>query len=116
MLIKNPQGWESQNAKSTPERTYMNRRQLLAGLDLLASAWVLKRIADAASVRQNTEYNVGDRPVTEEWAATGYNNFYEFNAEGQGSGQEPVGKFQTSPWSVQVSDWSTSRRRSISTN
>jgi len=101
MLIKISRGWEIPEREVTSEATYLNRRQMLARLGLAGLGAQL--IANAASVRQNTSYNVGDRPVTEEWAATGYNNFYEFNAEDKEAVKGLVGKFVTSPWSVKVS-------------
>src|SRR5437667_11692161 len=70
MLIRIPRGWEIPEREVTPQATYLNRRQLLAGLGLVGIGGRL--IAAAASVKQNTEFNTGDRPVTEEWAATGY--------------------------------------------
>ena len=101
MLIKIPRGWEIPEREATPESGYMNRRQLLAGLGLAGIGGQL--IANAATVKQNTEFHVGDRPVTEEWAATGYNNFYEFDPENKERVKDLVGKFVTSPWTVKVS-------------
>lgn len=101
MLIKNPKGWEIPEREATPEATYLNRRQLLAGLGL--AGFGLARGASLGAIRQNNDYNVGDRPVTPEYAATGYNNFYEFNAEDKEAVKDLVGKFVTSPWSVKVS-------------
>ena len=101
MLIKIPRGWEIPERQATPESAYLNRRQLLAGLGLAGIGGQM--IARAATVKQNAEYNVGDRPVTEEWAATGYNNFYEFDPENKERVKDLVGKFVTSPWSVKVS-------------
>jgi len=101
MLIKIPRGWEIPEREATPESTYLNRRQLLAGLGLAGIGGQM--IARAASLKQNNEFQVGDRPVTEEWAATGYNNFYEFDPENKERVKDLVGKFVTSPWTVKVS-------------
>ena len=104
MLIKIPQGWEIPEREATPEATYLNRRQLLAGLGLAGmGGQLIATAATTAAVRQNTEFNTGDRPVTEEWAATGYNNYYEFDAENKENVKNLVGKFNVSPWSVKVS-------------
>ena len=82
MLIKIPRGWEIPEREATPEATYLNRRQLLAGLGLAGiGGQLIATAATTAAVKQNSEFNTGDRPVTEEWAATGYNNYYEFDAE-----------------------------------
>ena len=91
MLIKIPRGWEIPERQATPESAYMSRRQLLARLGLAGIGGQM--IAHAAAVKQNTEYNVGDRPVTEEWAATGYNNYYEFDPENKERVKDLVGKF-----------------------
>ena len=101
MLIKIPRGWELPEREVTPQATYLNRRQLLAGLGLAGIGGTL--IANAAALKQNTEFNTGDRPVTDEWAATGYNNYYEFDPENKERVKDLVGKFVVSPWSVKVS-------------
>jgi len=101
MLIKIPRGWETPEREATPQSAYLNRRQLLAGLGLAGLG--SQMIARAASVKQNTEFNVGDRPVTEEWVASAYNNYYEFDAENKERVKDLVGKFVTSPWTVKVS-------------
>ncbi|MGH9662556.1 MAG: protein-methionine-sulfoxide reductase catalytic subunit MsrP, partial [Bryobacteraceae bacterium] len=43
-----------------------------------------------------------DRPITEEWAATGYNNFYEFDPQDKQAVKDKVGAFVTSPWKIDV--------------
>lgn len=101
MLIRIPKGWEIPEREATPESIYVNRRQLIKKLGLVGIGASLA--ASAASVRQNTEFTVPERPVTEEWAATGYNNFYEFDPERKEAVKDLVGKFQTSPWTVTVS-------------
>jgi methionine sulfoxide reductase catalytic subunit len=54
--------------------------------------------------KRNPEFTL-DRPITEEWAATGYNNFYEFHPTDKEAVKNRVGAFVTSPWKVEVSGW-----------
>ena len=42
-----------------------------------------------------------DRPITPQWAATGYNNFYEFTLQKERV-KDMVGKFTIDPWTIQV--------------
>ena len=112
MLIKIPRGWEIPEREATPESVFTNRRQILQaagflGMEgLLAQAMAGRALAaDAADVyaaKRNPDYTL-DRPITEEFAATGYNNFYEFDAEKKENVKNLVGKFVTTPWKIQVS-------------
>jgi sulfoxide reductase catalytic subunit YedY len=103
MLIRIPKGWEMPEREATPESVYVNRRQILraAGLAALPSL----AMADAGNLypaKQNPEFKL-DRPVTEEFAATGYNNYYEFHPFDKEAVKDRVGKFVTSPWTIEVS-------------
>ena len=51
--------------------------------------------------RRNPEF-VLDRPITPEFASTGYNNFYEFNGTDKKAVKNLVGKFVTRPWTLEV--------------
>jgi len=105
MLIKIPRGWEIPECEATPEDIYLNRRTLLKAGGFLTMQGLLAAATDGKSpypAKQNPEFTL-DRPVTEEWASTGYNNFYEFNAENKQAVKDEVGKFITSPWKIQVS-------------
>lgn len=103
MLIRIPRDWEIPEREATPESVYRSRRQILAAAGFLGAG----RLLGAAETkglypaRRNPEYTL-DRPVTEEWAATGYNNFYEFDPENKEAVKDKVGAFVTSPWSVEV--------------
>lgn len=102
MLIKIPHGWEIPEREATPESVYLNRRQLLQAAGFLGAEGLLAA-ADAGGrypAKRNPEFTL-DRPITEEWAATGYNNFYEFGLEKEGV-RNRVGPFQVSPWKVEV--------------
>lgn len=103
MLIKKVRGWEIPERLATPETTYLNRRTLLKsagflGLDRLLAAGTEKSPYPA---KHNPEFTL-DRPITEEWAAESYNNFYEFNQEDKSAVKDLVGKFQISPWKTEV--------------
>ena len=98
MLIKIPRGWEIPEREATPESVYHNRRAFLkaagfAGLGSLLEA--------ATPAKRNEKYEL-DRPITEEWAATGFNNFYEFTLDKQRV-KDMVGPFVISPWKIEVS-------------
>ena len=101
MLIKIPRGWEIPEREATPEHVYLNRRTLLKAAGFLTMEGLLAA-AGPYPAKRNESYKL-DRPITEEWAATGYNNFYEFNADNKQAVKDEVGKFVTRPWKVQVS-------------
>src|SRR4051812_13367789 len=105
MLIKIPHGWEIPEREATPESAFLNRRTLLKAAGFLTMEGLLAAATEGKSpypAKQNPEFTL-DRPITEEWASTGYNNFYEFNAENKQAVKDEVGKFVTSPWKTQVS-------------
>jgi sulfoxide reductase catalytic subunit YedY len=106
MLIRIPKGWEIPEREATPEAAFLNRRQILAAAGFLGGLLETEDAARADSkslypAKRNPEFTL-DRPITEEWAATSYNNFYEFNAEDKGAVKNLVGSFTTSPWSIDV--------------
>jgi sulfoxide reductase catalytic subunit YedY len=96
MLIRIPKGWEIPEREATPESAWLSRRDLVKGLALAAAAAPL-----SAAVKQNSEFTL-DRPVTAEWAATSYNNYYEFHPTDKSAVKDTVGKFKTKPWSIEV--------------
>ncbi|HYM13253.1 MAG TPA: protein-methionine-sulfoxide reductase catalytic subunit MsrP [Bryobacterales bacterium] len=107
MLIKIPKGWEIPEREATPEAASQNRRVFLetlgfAGLDALVASSLKAAVTNHPlyPAKRNPKYEL-DRPITPEWAATGYNNFYEFTIEKQVV-KDLVDKFQISPWKVEV--------------
>ena len=102
MLIRIPKGWEIPEREATPEHVYYNRRQILAaaGFSLLGES--LHGANGPYPAKHNDEYKV-DGKITEEFAATGYNNYYEFHPTDKEAVKNNVGAFVTSPWSVDVS-------------
>jgi sulfoxide reductase catalytic subunit YedY len=102
MLIRVPKNWEIPERDATPEQVYLNRRQILRAAGLLGAGGLLGAAAPGPyPARRNPEFTL-DRPITEEWAATSYNNFYEFDAMDKAAVKNKVGKFVTSPWQVEV--------------
>ncbi len=102
MLIKIAKGWEIPERNATPESVYLNRRQLLlaagfVGLEAAALANDPKKLYPA---KRNPDFHI--QPLTEEWAATSYNNFYEFDPVDKQAVKDKVGAFQTSPWKIEV--------------
>lgn len=101
MLIRIPKGWEIPERQATPESAYLNRRQLLAAAGLLTTGSLLAQPKPLFPAPRNPTFTL-DRPITPEAAATGFNNFYEFDMNDKQAVKDKVAKFVTSPWSVEV--------------
>jgi sulfoxide reductase catalytic subunit YedY len=95
MLIRIPKSWEIAEREATPESAYWSRREILKAAGFLASPLA------ALAVNRNPEFTL-DRPITEEWAATGFNNFYEFHPTDKTAVKNRVGKFKPMPWTIEV--------------
>lgn len=91
MLLRFPKDWQIPESLATPESIYLNRRQLLA-------AALLPSMLPAAT--RNPDFTL-DRPLTEEWAATSYNNYYEFSIDKQAIKKLAVG-FKPRPWTLEI--------------
>jgi sulfoxide reductase catalytic subunit YedY len=105
MLLKTPSGWEIPDREATPESAYLGRRKLLKTMGFLGmqalSAQAFGAIApDLYPAKQASKYTL-DRPVTPEFAGTGYNNFYEFTLD-KPRVKDLVEGFQIEPWKVEV--------------
>jgi len=104
MLIKTPPDWQILENKATPEPVYQNRRQLLKAAGFFGASTLLKAATGEKNpypAPRNQEFTL-DRPITPDWAAESYNNFYEFNQEDKMAVKKMVGNFQISPWNVEV--------------
>lgn len=104
MWIKKRKDWEIPERETTPEHVHLNRREVLAAAGFLGMEQLLSAATDGQRpypAKRNPEFKL-DRPITDEAAATGYNNFYEFDSQNKENVKNLVGKFQTRPWSVQV--------------
>ena len=103
MLIKIRKGWEIPEREATPEHVFMNRRDILKAAGFLGAERLLAGAEGQPlyPAKRNAEFTL-DRPVTEEFAATGYNNFYEFDAQDKQAVRHKVGNFVISPWKIEV--------------
>ena len=103
MLIRIPKGWEMPEREATPEQVFLNRRSLLKAAGFFGTEGLLAAAKEEGPypAKRNPEFTL-DRPITEEWAATGYNNFYEFHPTDKEAVKNRVGAFVTSPWKVDV--------------
>ncbi len=100
MLVRIRRGWEIPEREATPERVYLNRRQWLHAAGILGGS-ALGLAANPYPARRNAEFTL-DRPITEEWAATSYNNFYEFDPEDKAAVKRKVAAFQVHPWRIEI--------------
>lgn len=100
MLIRIPRGWRIPERDVTPESANRSRRDLLIAAGLLSAEGL-----PAAGASRNPEFapDKVERPITEEWAVTSYNNFYEFDPNNKEAVKDKTGKFTTSPWKIDVS-------------
>ncbi|MCP5117676.1 MAG: protein-methionine-sulfoxide reductase catalytic subunit MsrP [bacterium] len=101
MLIRIPKGWEIPESEATPEDVYLNRRRLLKAAGLAGMGSLLGAAEGQYPAKRNPAFTL-DRPLTPEWVATGFNNYYEFHPTDKQAVKERVGKFVTSPWRIEV--------------
>ena len=112
MAVHFPRGWELPGSAVTPERVFLNRRQIVQGLaagSIVAAAPGLAlatRDSDDPSaglypVARNERFPAGEgRELTAERKATRYNNFYEF-----GTSKEiwkAAQALKIRPWEVRI--------------
>jgi sulfoxide reductase catalytic subunit YedY len=109
MLIRIPRGWEIREREATPESAFLHRRRFLGNLGAMGALLARPGIgtADPAPTgpagltsRRNSDYDVEMGRLTGAFAATHYNNFYEFSE--QKDVYKHVEKFETRPWTVEV--------------
>ena len=107
-MLRRHQSWHLSASLVTPESTYLNRRQVLAGLgftgaSLVASSFLSSPGAAAPitgfPAMRNENYSL-DRPLTDESDATSYTNFYEFGSSKNIS--RKAQKLKTDPWEVTI--------------
>jgi methionine sulfoxide reductase catalytic subunit len=91
MWIRKVRDWDVTERELTPESVYLNRRHLLGMMGLPG-------LLGGAS--RNPEFTL-DRPLTEEWAATSYNNYYEFSTDKQAI-KGLAKDFKPRPWTLEV--------------
>ncbi len=115
MLIKVKRGWELSENLATPEKLFINRRQIskaIAAGSLLSTSALLATTYRTDAYEKNinsplvnklaprNEKFVLDRPLTSEKYATTYNNYYEFGSHKNIWKQAQ--KLTTNPWKVSV--------------
>ncbi|MGH9718843.1 MAG: protein-methionine-sulfoxide reductase catalytic subunit MsrP [Bryobacteraceae bacterium] len=103
MLVRIPKSWEIPEREVTPESDWLNRRDLLKAAGFLGAGRLLAAaVQEPYPARRNPKFNPSDLKITEDWAATGYNNFYEFDPNDKMAVKDKVGRFVISPWTVEV--------------
>ena len=109
MLFKEKIGWEITEQSVTDELFFKRRRDLIkrigAGTGVLAAATIVPGAAASQKSEEkyeaprNEKYNF-NRPLTDEFDATTYNNFYEFGSHK--SIYKAAQALKTSPWSITI--------------
>jgi sulfoxide reductase catalytic subunit YedY len=97
MLIRRLRGWEIPEREAAPEAAWVSRRGLLAAAGFLGAM----RLRGQGPARRNPKFTL-DRPITPEAAATGYNNFFEFDPGGKTAVGQKAERFIIRPWTVEV--------------
>lgn len=105
MHILKRKGWELPERLVTPEQVFFNRRAFMAGAVALGAAnSVAWADDDPNSARYPAKLNPlfadPKRPVTDETAATTFNNFYEYGASKRISVAAEA--LVTRPWSIAI--------------
>jgi methionine sulfoxide reductase catalytic subunit len=114
MLIRTKKRWHVEDRDATPEATYVNRRQIMAGGAALAGAGLMAGQGMAQQMALETgpdgglvlnasrnEKYVLDRPVTPEDINTTYNNFYEYGSHKQISAAAER-ELIPRPWQIEI--------------
>jgi sulfoxide reductase catalytic subunit YedY len=108
MLVRKARGWEIAESEATPERVFLDRRELMAGGaaligGALAGGGALAQYADPTfdlyPARRSDKYRV-DRDITPERFSADYNNFYEFGSTK--SVAAAARNLKTRPWTLAV--------------
>ncbi|MEC7661234.1 MAG: molybdopterin-dependent oxidoreductase, partial [Pseudomonadota bacterium] len=109
MLFKEKKGWEIPEQRITDEAFFKNRRDLIKCIGGTTGLLAATAIVPAALASQNTgqkyrairnERYTFSRPLTDEFDATTYNNFYEFGSHK--SIYKAAQALKTSPWSITI--------------
>ena len=109
MLFKEKTGWEITEQSVTDELFFKRRRNLIkrigVGTGVLAAATIVPGAAASQKSEEkyeaprNEKYNF-NRPLTDEFDAKTYNNFYEFGSHK--SIYKAAQALKTSPWSITI--------------
>jgi methionine sulfoxide reductase catalytic subunit len=108
MWVKRRHGWELPERLATPEKAFLNRRQLLASMGGAAAMAAIPSLlraepadptGDLYPAGRNATYTVA-RSLTPEKISAAYNNFYEFGSHKQI--HEAAQALQTRPWQIRI--------------
>lgn len=108
MWVKRRHGWELPERLATPEKAFLNRRQMLASMGGAAAMAAIPSLLRAESADltghlypagRNATYTVA-RSLTPEKISAAYNNFYEFGSHKQI--HEAAQALQTRPWQIRI--------------
>ncbi len=95
--------WHIRASGATPERLYLDRRQIVAGMGLSALASPLLASTDVtklAPLKARRTIATSEEPTPID-AVTGYNNFYEFGLDKDDPAAN-AGTLKPRPWTVRV--------------
>ena len=95
--------WQLPETQATPERLYLDRRQIVAGMGLSALAAPLLASTDVtklAPLKSRRTIATSEEPTPID-AVTGYNNFYEFGLDKDDPARN-AGTLKPRPWTVKV--------------
>ena len=105
-MIKIKKSWELPESEVTPEPLYLRRREFIKAGGLIGGALLLNPWTAAQASIKIGDYRKQavslDEELTDEDAATSYNNFYEFGTGKEDPAQNSR-RFQTDDWEIVVS-------------
>jgi sulfoxide reductase catalytic subunit YedY len=95
--------WQLRTSEATPERLYLDRRQIVAGMGLAALGAPLLASTDVAKLAplKSRRTIATSEELTPIDAVTGYNNFYEFGLDKDDPAAN-AGTLKPRPWTVRV--------------
>jgi len=104
-VIKIKKSWEIPESEVTPEALYRQRRDFIKTAGTIGGAMLLNPWSTAQASYPVGDYRKGvttlDEEITDEDAATSYNNFYEFGT-GKDDPKENSTRFMTNDWTIVV--------------
>jgi sulfoxide reductase catalytic subunit YedY len=108
MLIRSKKPWELSENQVTPERLFLNRRQVIGALGPGTAAAALSPIVRVTEAQVPPTLKIGrrgDHADGEELNSyeeiTTYNNYYEFGTDKRDPARN-AHTLKTSPWSVEI--------------
>jgi len=106
-MIKISKPWQLSENQCTPEKLYLNRRQIIGSIGLTSSLLATEAQAKTKSATtplqltaKASEWSITD-PQTPEAMATSYNNFYEFGTD-KTDPAKYAKAMTTDPWTITV--------------